>query len=166
MKMKIVLLSVLLLILAIDCRTKSKTKTGSKNKWFASRGVFTRPAYVASVARPVSAFYRPWYYPSAYYPSFRWRWLYGIPGYNIAYIRRYRTSCTGVCDTVSACSVPRAVPTESGNLKCICEAAGSEEIVTSYCWTPRACIRATSLGCNSIYARLRTRVVDVQRKRR
>lgn len=186
-KMKIIILITLvilsLLFNVVESRTKSKTKTHSKNhsktnvknksKWIG--GAIRGPSYIASpyrssyfsrpaiIARP--ALYSPTVFPRYYSPYFRWRWLSGIPGYSYNYIVSNRRSCSGICESLNpGCTSLRTSTTTNGTLQCTCDATGQQNVVTQYCWTPRACIKSLT-GCNSIYSRLLTRVSDIQRRR-
>ena len=161
--MKIVLIVSLILLSTISCRSKASSTSSSKNKQFYSTSVFSRSPISRPMIYSSSNISRQWIYPKTFIPSFRWRWLYGIPKYNIVYIRNSRRSCSSICESVSSCAVSVPKPTHTGQLKCSCSESDTEEIVSSYCWTPRACIKAIG-GCEVIYNRLKSKIFELKRR--
>lgn len=168
MKMKIIFICLILLVATLDCRSKKKAQSKSKNKTKWIGGAirpysFGRPYYYS---RPYySGLYRP-FWPSYYNPYFRWSWLYGLRGYPRRYIISHRRSCHGICDRVlSSCTNVRAKVGATGNLSCVCEEDGTQSEVSSYCWTPRACVRSRVGGCNTIYNALMSRVSALKKRR-
>lgn len=106
--------------------------------------------------------YYNWGWSGAYWwPYFRWGWLRGINYYPVSYIRTYRNKCDNVCSTYADnCSNYKIKYSSNGYLKCECEDNDETTIIEKYCWTPKSCIEAKSVGCQSIIDRIKSKKTD------